>query len=351
MAIEEFFLAHARISTKDHRRITLEDKVTFLQQFATLTSSRTPLPQALKITAQQSRSVEMRRILEEIAARVAEGYPISSVLPDYRNVFEDRWIKLIGMGEASGKMEVVLSDLNREIRESCEARRRIARALRRLVTLLSIAALTGVLMVWIVIPTVNGMFNEITSQLREAIPSLDLPTSESITGPNPLQQFFEASQTVSREVPGRKALASGRNPNDRLSNLTLSATYVQGKRRFALIDAQIYEQGQLLAISESLKEPCFVAEISADKVLIRHGDRTVELKYGRPTFSADSPSGLVERPLLPTRATPASKAASSTTIPHDALPSIVRQLLEKNDLKQDALRSVLLQQEETDNGH
>ena len=351
MTVENFFLARARVSNKDHRRITPADKVRFLQQFATLISSGAPLPEALKIAAQQSRSIEMRRILEEIAARVAEGVPIGWVLPDYCNVFEDRWIKLIGMGDASGKLDVVLSDLNRQIRESREARRRIARAVIRLITLLSVAALIAAAVIWYVIPAASGIFDEVTCQLREAIPSLHLPAGESITGRDSLQQLLEANGIVFREGPGRKALASGRNSTDGPSGLTLSATYIQGERRFAVIDGQVYEQGEPLVVSDPLQAPCIVAEIRADRVLIRQRDRTVELTYGEPAFSVDSPSAPAKRPLPPTLNPPARKAASSSTIQDDALRSIVRQLLEDNGISQDSLPSDLLQREETNDGH
>ena len=64
-----------------------------------------------------------------------------------------------------------------------------------------------------------------------------------------------------------------------VKRLTLKATYIQGSRRFALIDGRVYEQGKPLAISHLVKEPCIVARICADKVLIRHRDQTVELGY------------------------------------------------------------------------
>ncbi len=303
---------------KDHKRITLDDKVTFLQQFAALVSSGTPLPQAIGITAQQSRSVKMRRILEEIAARVAGGCPIGSVLADYRGVFEDRWIKLIGMGEASGKLDIVLSDLSNRVRESCEARRKMARAFARPIGLLSAAVLIVAVMVWFVKPTVVKMFNQIASQLPETTPSLLSSTIESISGSDPIRQLLEASAAASGGIAGHGGPASGTNSEDGLSSLTLNATYIQGNRRLALIDGQVYEQGESLAISDSMPGPCIVARISADKVLIRHRDQTVELKYGSPAFSHDSPCGVAE--------------------------------IEEDDLKLDLLPSVLLQLEETSHG-
>jgi len=60
MAFEDWFLAHVRVSNKEHKRITTDDKLTFFQQLATLVSSGTPLVQAIQLAAEQSQSARMR---------------------------------------------------------------------------------------------------------------------------------------------------------------------------------------------------------------------------------------------------------------------------------------------------
>ena len=51
MAFEDKFIARARVSSKPHKKITLDDKMSFFHQLATLVSSGTPLLQALQIAA------------------------------------------------------------------------------------------------------------------------------------------------------------------------------------------------------------------------------------------------------------------------------------------------------------
>ena len=43
MAFEDWFVAHARVSSKPHKAITLDDKMMFFQQLGTLVASGTPL--------------------------------------------------------------------------------------------------------------------------------------------------------------------------------------------------------------------------------------------------------------------------------------------------------------------
>ena len=125
MALEDWLLAHVRVSSKIHKRITNDDKLTLFQQLSTLVSSGTPLLEAIRIAGQQSQSIYLRDILQDIGDRVAGGGSLYEVFSEYRHVFEDHWIELIGVGEVSGKMGMVLTDLNRQIRESNETRRKV----------------------------------------------------------------------------------------------------------------------------------------------------------------------------------------------------------------------------------
>ncbi len=165
MALEDWFLARVRVSSKEHRRVTLDDKMMFFQQLATLVSSGTPLMEALQIAAGQSQSTRMREILEEVADRVAAGCSLREVLLDHRDVFEDHWVELIGVGEISGKMGMVLCDLNRQIRDWRQTRRKVSGAMTYPIVLLIVAVLVVVAMLWLVVPTFADMFREMGAEL------------------------------------------------------------------------------------------------------------------------------------------------------------------------------------------
>jgi len=124
MAVEDFLLKKARVSTKVHKRILLDDKMTFFQQLGSLVSSGVPLVQALQIGAEQSQSERLQDVLREVAARVSAGCTLNAALSNHRNIFEDHWIALIGTGEVSGKMDQVLEDLNAQIYEAQETKRK-----------------------------------------------------------------------------------------------------------------------------------------------------------------------------------------------------------------------------------
>ncbi|MGC8641547.1 MAG: type II secretion system F family protein, partial [Isosphaeraceae bacterium] len=129
MPFEEWIVSHARVSKKPHTRATLEDTLTFFHQLSTLVSSGTPLLQALKIATTQSESTKFRAVLEQITAKVAAGSSFYGAAAAFPNHFEFQWIEAIRTGEITGKMAMVLTELNKQIRDSRETKRKVKASL------------------------------------------------------------------------------------------------------------------------------------------------------------------------------------------------------------------------------
>jgi len=165
MSLEEFMLRHARVTSKPHGRITLDDKMTFFQQLGALSGAGVPMLQALQISAEQSQSNKLSIVLHDVASRVAGGTALTAAMACHRDVFADHWIALVGTGEASGKMAPVLDDLIVQIRESQETKRKISGALTYPVILVVVAVMVVVAMLTFVVPTFTDMFEEMGAEL------------------------------------------------------------------------------------------------------------------------------------------------------------------------------------------
>ncbi|NLF08647.1 MAG: type II secretion system F family protein, partial [Pirellulaceae bacterium] len=125
MAFEDWFITRARVSSKPHRGIGLDDKMTFFHQLSTLVSSGTPLLQALQISAEQNQSIKFRRVLDDVIARVSSGSSLNSAAAAYPNVFQPYWIEVIRTGEITGQMSQVLLELNKQIQDVRATRRKV----------------------------------------------------------------------------------------------------------------------------------------------------------------------------------------------------------------------------------
>jgi type IV pilus assembly protein PilC len=165
MAFQDWFVAHARVSSKPHKKILLDDKMMFFQQLATLITSGTPLLQAVEICAEQCQSIKLQRVLEQIAGRMAAGSSVHAAAANYGNIFDHYWIEVIRTGEITGQMSMVLNELNKQIAASRETSKKVMGALMYPMILIcvAIAAVTGLL--WGVVPTFAKMFKDMGAEL------------------------------------------------------------------------------------------------------------------------------------------------------------------------------------------
>ena len=167
MPFEEWVVAHARISKKPHKGAKIEDTLSFFHQLATLVSSGTPLLQALKIAATQCESLKLQAVLEQITAKVASGSTFHAAAATFPQVFEFQWLEAIRTGEVTGKMAQVLTELNKQIRDARETKRKVKGALTYPVILVVVAIIAVTLMLWLVVPVFAKMFREMDAQLPE----------------------------------------------------------------------------------------------------------------------------------------------------------------------------------------
>jgi type IV pilus assembly protein PilC len=165
MAFEDWFIARARVSSKPHKKISMDDKMTFFQQLSTLIASGTPLLQAIQIAAQQSQSLKMRRVLEEVAGRVSAGSSMHAAAANYPHLFQHHWIEVIRTGEITGQMASVLLELNKQIRESRETSRKVKGSLMYPIVLICVAVIAVTAMLWLVVPTFAAMFKDMGAEL------------------------------------------------------------------------------------------------------------------------------------------------------------------------------------------
>jgi type IV pilus assembly protein PilC len=165
MAFDQWVVAHARISKKPHGAAKVEDTLAFFHQLATLVSSGTPLLQALKIGAAQCESYKLQAVLEQITAKVAAGSTFHAAAAVFPQIFEFQWLEAIRTGEVTGKMAQVLIELNKQIRDSRETKRKVKGALTYPMILIVVAVIAVTVMLWMVVPVFAKMFRDMDAEL------------------------------------------------------------------------------------------------------------------------------------------------------------------------------------------
>jgi type II secretory pathway component PulF len=94
-----------------HKNIRLEDLLTFCHQLATMLEAGVTLIRSLDVIATQIESREFARVLKKVTKDVEGGMALSASLSKHPRVFNQFWVSLIEVGEASGTMPNVLQKL------------------------------------------------------------------------------------------------------------------------------------------------------------------------------------------------------------------------------------------------
>ena len=97
--------------TFTHGGVTLEDLLTFSRQLATMLESGVTLMRSLDVIVSQVESKKFFMVLEKVKKEVEQGSSLSESLGKHPKVFNQFWVSLVEVGEASGTMPMILEKL------------------------------------------------------------------------------------------------------------------------------------------------------------------------------------------------------------------------------------------------
>lgn len=178
----------------------------------------------------------------------------------------------------------------------------MSRTIAKIMPMATVVALVS----WWCWPYLEGPDTVAASRPKDELPRITDPLLSPDVEPTAPRDPFrpvhqEKTDSLEREPLPTPPPAQPKPPaedqiRETLSGLVLGATYIQGDRRAALIDGRVYRQGEPLELSTPTPEPCVVAGIFPDKVLILHRGRTVEVTYPDPASSAEPTTAARARP-------------------------------------------------------
>lgn len=94
-----------------HKRIKLNDLVVFSRQLATMLDSGVTLLKSLEVILQQVDSSNLYGCLSSVKRDLEQGSSLSASLSKHPKVFNQFWLSLVEVGEASGTLPVILEKL------------------------------------------------------------------------------------------------------------------------------------------------------------------------------------------------------------------------------------------------
>ncbi|HSI20559.1 MAG TPA: type II secretion system F family protein [Verrucomicrobiae bacterium] len=139
-------------------RVTLNDRTLFSRQLATMIEAGLTLSQSMRLLIRQARKGKFRDVMEGVLNDIQDGFSFSSALAKYNDVFDPVFINVVRSGEATGKLENVLSQLSTNMEKDVKIRGKIKGALVYPAFIMVAMVGVGVVMMVKVIPQLRDLF-------------------------------------------------------------------------------------------------------------------------------------------------------------------------------------------------
>jgi len=130
------------------------------RQFSTLISAGLPLEASLSTLSEQTEDKKLSQVLSQVREKVSEGGSLANSLKDHKNVFSDIYISIVGAGEASGNLDVVLLRLADFLEKQASLRSKVRSAFVYPIFMFIIGSGVLAFMMTFVIPRITKIFEE-----------------------------------------------------------------------------------------------------------------------------------------------------------------------------------------------
>ena len=153
------------MSLSGSTKFSHKQRLDFTQQLQLLLQSGIPLVDALSLTADNSPDKNTQTLITKIKEKILAGNPFSKALSEFPQFFDNTYCQMILIGEQSGQLEFVLSQLIENQEQHALMKNKIAKALFYPATVLCIAILISIGLLIFVIPQFSSIYQNFGAQL------------------------------------------------------------------------------------------------------------------------------------------------------------------------------------------
>src|ERR1700691_3565632 len=140
------------------RRVSVGDVAMMTRQLATLVTAGIPLVEAVAALTEQVEKHELKRVLTQVRDRLNEGSSLAKALEPHPDVFPPLYVNMVGAGEASGTLEIVLTRLSDFMENQARLRGKVGAALAYPAIMLIMGGVLISIMMVVVVPKVTSIY-------------------------------------------------------------------------------------------------------------------------------------------------------------------------------------------------
>ncbi len=146
-------------------KVRLKELAVYSRQLSVLIDAELPLIQSLGILAEQQKNRYFRRVIDTIKDDVEAGSTLHQAKRKHPKVFDDLYCNLVGSGEQSGSLDVMLRRLAEYIEKTVKLRAQVRQAMIYPVAITIFAIVVSIFLLWKVIPVFASIFIELGAEL------------------------------------------------------------------------------------------------------------------------------------------------------------------------------------------
>jgi general secretion pathway protein F len=147
-----------RLLRRRQRAISQKQIGILTQELASLLRAGLPLDRALEVMINVSADEKVGSLLHSIQEKVRGGSSFAQALEDQNGVFSRFYVNMIRAGEAGGSLDAVLSRLNEYLERARSLRDSVTSALIYPAILLSVAGVSVIVLLALVVPQFQQLF-------------------------------------------------------------------------------------------------------------------------------------------------------------------------------------------------
>ncbi|MCH8309965.1 MAG: type II secretion system F family protein [Chloroflexi bacterium] len=144
-----------------------QDIIDFTRQVNSLLSSGIPLRRVLVTQMEQARNTGLKQALKQIIEDVENGMRLSEAFDKHKTVFPDYYIRLLRVGEATGGISVMLSQLADIVERRKAVKDKVKSAMFMPAITMVVALVAGVILMTFALPAVVDMLDEFGGELPQ----------------------------------------------------------------------------------------------------------------------------------------------------------------------------------------
>ncbi len=146
-------------------KVRLKELAVYSRQLSVLIDAELPLIQSLGILAEQQKNKYFRRVIDTIKNDVEAGSTLHQAKRKHPKVFDDLYCNLVGSGEQSGSLDIMLRRLAEYIEKTVKLRAQVKQAMIYPVAIVIFAVVVAIFLLWKVIPVFASIFIELGAEL------------------------------------------------------------------------------------------------------------------------------------------------------------------------------------------